>query len=74
MLSKTELQKMKGALNAMNESLKLMTQCTLIDFGEEEGFDYLADGLCENLYTAQDKVEDALGAIEELTENMEDFS
>lgn len=71
MLSKNELEMIHSDLLKAKDIVFNHNNLTQKELGEEDGFEHLADGICNHIYVAFSELEDAIFGIEEMIEDME---
>ena len=71
MLSKNELDMVQQNLGKALDIVRNYRKLSLTDLGEDEGFEDFADGICGDIYDAFESLEDAIGGVREIYEDME---
>lgn len=71
MKSREDIERCRNMAQDAHRLLKELKNLTLIDLGEDEGFEDIADGICESIYDAEEKASDALDGLNEILEGME---
>ena len=71
MKSKEDIEMYRDMAQDVHRSLKILSKLTLIDLGEDEGFEDIADGLCGGIYDAEEDLDNIVGGLNEILDTLE---